>query len=112
MAYKSVFDVSAIKSEFELAGLNPIFIPLIWKHVLKNPNCRWDEIDSLPSAAYHLLDSKFRPSTSTLHSAIDSSDQVTTKLLIKLKVIATNSVGLTFYITILLIVYRKPLAIV
>ncbi|XP_057788135.1 uncharacterized protein LOC131005267 [Salvia miltiorrhiza] len=85
MAYKSVFDVSAIKSDFEVAGLNPNFIPQIWKHVLKNPNCRWDEIPSLPSAAYHLLDSKFRPSTSTLHSAIDSSDQVTTKLLIKLQ---------------------------
>lgn len=90
MAYKSVFDVSAIKSDFELAGLNPNFIPQIWKHVLKNPNCRWDEIPSLPSAAYHLLDSKFRPSASTLHSAIDSSDHVTTKLLIKLQVYAIN----------------------
>ncbi|KAG8368488.1 hypothetical protein BUALT_Bualt15G0050600 [Buddleja alternifolia] len=85
MAYKSVFDASAIKSDFELAGLNPNFIPLIWKHILQNPNCGWDEIPSLPSAAYPLLRSKYKPSTSTLHSAIDSSDQVTTKLLIKLQ---------------------------
>ncbi|KAL6498369.1 hypothetical protein OROHE_026737 [Orobanche hederae] len=85
MAFKSVFDASAIKSDFESAGVNPNFIPLIWKHVLKNPNCRWDEISSLPSAAYPLLNSKFKPCTSTLHSAVDSSDQVTTKLLIKLQ---------------------------
>ncbi|KAI3445885.1 hypothetical protein Pfo_002550 [Paulownia fortunei] len=85
MAYKSVFDASVIKSEFESAGVNPNFIPLIWKHVLKNPNCRWDEIPSLPSAAYLLLNSKFKPCTSALHSAVNSSDQVTTKLLIKLK---------------------------
>ncbi|KAK6136934.1 hypothetical protein DH2020_029322 [Rehmannia glutinosa] len=85
MAYKSVFDASAIKAEFESAGFNPNFIPLIWKHVLKNPNSQWDEIPSLPSAAYPLLNSKFRPCTSTLHSAVNSSDQVTTKLLIKLQ---------------------------
>ncbi|KAL0422534.1 UNVERIFIED_CONTAM: Dual-specificity RNA methyltransferase RlmN [Sesamum latifolium] len=52
MAYKSVFDASAIKSEFESAGVNPNFVPLVWKHVLQNPHCRWDEIPSLPSAAY------------------------------------------------------------
>ncbi|XP_073148745.1 uncharacterized protein [Henckelia pumila] len=85
MAYKSVFDASAVKSEFEVAGINPNFIPIIWKHVLQNPNCRWDEIPSLPLAAYSLLCSKFKPSTSTVHSAVDSIDQVTTKLLIKLK---------------------------
>ncbi|GFP88637.1 dual-specificity RNA methyltransferase rlmn 1 [Phtheirospermum japonicum] len=85
MAYKSVFDASAIKAEFESAGVNPNFIPLIWKHVLKNPNSPWDEIPSLPSAAYPVLNSKFKPCTSTLHSAINSSDQVTTKLLIKLQ---------------------------
>ncbi|KAL3843849.1 hypothetical protein ACJIZ3_001252 [Penstemon smallii] len=85
MAYKSVFHVSAIKSEFENAGLNPNFIPLIWKHVLQNPNCVWDEIPSLPSAAYPLLHSKFKTSTSNVHSAVDSADQVTTKLLIKLQ---------------------------
>ncbi|KAL7119123.1 hypothetical protein ACP275_02G043900 [Erythranthe tilingii] len=86
MAYKSVFDASAVKSEFENAGLNPNFVPVIWKHILKNPSCRrWDEIPSLPSAAYSLLESKFKICTSTLHSAVNSSDQVTTKLIIKLK---------------------------
>ncbi|XP_051139365.1 uncharacterized protein LOC127257098 [Andrographis paniculata] len=85
MACRSVFDASAVKSDFESAGISPNFVPLVWKHVLKNPNCRWDEIPSLPSAAYALLNSKFMPCTSTLHSAVDSSDQVTTKLLIKLK---------------------------
>ncbi|XP_073034658.1 uncharacterized protein [Primulina eburnea] len=85
MAHKSVFDASAVKSEFEVAGINPNFIPIIWKHVLQNPNCMWDEIPSLPVAVYSLLRSKFKPSTSTLHSALDSIDQTTTKLLIKLK---------------------------
>ncbi|KAL0356920.1 UNVERIFIED_CONTAM: Dual-specificity RNA methyltransferase RlmN [Sesamum calycinum] len=85
MAYKSVFDASAIKSEFQSAGVNPNFVPLVWKHVLQNPHCRWDEIPSLPSAAYTLLNSKFKPCTSTLHSAENSSDGVTTKLLIKLQ---------------------------
>lgn len=85
MAYKSVLDASAVKAEFEAAGVNPNFIPLVWKHVLQNPNCRWDDIRSLPSAAYAILNSKFKPCTSTVHTAVDSSDQVTTKLLIKLK---------------------------
>ncbi|KZV17786.1 hypothetical protein F511_01595 [Dorcoceras hygrometricum] len=85
MAGRSVFDASAVKSEFEGAGINPNFIPQIWKHLLHNPNCGWDDIPSLPVAAYSLLRSKFKPSTSTLHSAVDSIDGVTTKLLIKLK---------------------------
>ncbi|GER42137.1 dual-specificity RNA methyltransferase RlmN [Striga asiatica] len=85
MAYKSAFDASAIKADLEAVGVNPNFAPLIWKHVLKNPNCQWDEIPSLPSSAYPLLNSKFRPCTSALHSAVNSSDDVTTKLLIKLQ---------------------------
>ncbi|CAA3024527.1 dual-specificity RNA methyltransferase [Olea europaea subsp. europaea] len=85
MAYKSVFDFSVVKSEFENAGIKPHFIPLIWKHVLQNPNCQWDEIPSLPSAAYPLLNSKFISCTSTLHSIINSNDTVTTKLLVKLQ---------------------------
>ncbi|KAI8025150.1 S-adenosylmethionine synthase 2 [Camellia lanceoleosa] len=54
-------------------------------YVIQNPNCEWDEVPSLPSSAYPLLRSKFKPSTSTVHSVIDSSDEVTTKLLIKLQ---------------------------
>ncbi|KAG9130227.1 hypothetical protein Leryth_004290 [Lithospermum erythrorhizon] len=83
--YKSVFDSLVLRAEFEQAGINTRFIPLIWKFVLQNPNCKWDEIPSLPSKAYSLLPSKFRPFTSTLDSAIDSTDGVTTKLLIKLQ---------------------------
>ncbi|CAL5377491.1 unnamed protein product [Camellia sinensis] len=85
MALRSVFDASQIRTEFENAGINSHFIPLIWKYVIQNPNCEWDDVPSLPSSAYPLLRSKFKPSTSTVHSVIDSSDEVTTKLLIKLQ---------------------------
>lgn len=85
MKYKSVFDSSIITAEFQNEGINTHFIPLIWRYVLQNPNCEWDEIPSLPSSAYRLLHSKFKPCTSTVHSVIQSADQVTTKLLIKLQ---------------------------
>ncbi|CDO97279.1 unnamed protein product [Coffea canephora] len=83
--FKSVFDASLITAEFQNAQINAHFIPLIWKYVLQNPNCQWEDIPSLPASAYPLLRSKFKPSTSTLHSVIHSTDQVTTKLLIKLQ---------------------------
>lgn len=85
MAYRSVFDGSVLKAEFEKAGINAQFIPFIWKHVLQNPDCKWDEIPSLPSAAYPLLNSKFLPSTSTFHSVTNSTDGGTSKLLVKLQ---------------------------
>ncbi|KAK2974478.1 hypothetical protein RJ640_018643 [Escallonia rubra] len=85
MAFRSVFDASTIRTEFENAGIKPHFIPLIWKYVIQNPNCEWDQVPSLPSAAYPLLKSKFKPFTSALDSVIESTDQVTTKLLIKLQ---------------------------
>ncbi|XP_021724859.1 uncharacterized protein LOC110692167 [Chenopodium quinoa] len=85
MALRSIFDASVLRTEFENAGINPKFIPLIWKNVLQNPNCKWDEIPSLPAAAYPLLNSKFLPLSSTLHSVSHSTDAVTSKLLIKLK---------------------------
>lgn len=83
--YKSVFDASVITTEFQNAGINTRFIPLIWRYVFQNPNCEWEDISSLPAAAYPLLTSKFKPSTSSVHSVLHSSDQVTTKLLIKLQ---------------------------
>ncbi|KAL9417711.1 hypothetical protein AB3S75_040658 [Citrus x aurantiifolia] len=83
--YRSVFDGGIIRAEFEKAGIKQHFIPLIWKYVIENPNCEWDEFPSLPSGAYSLLRSKFKPLTSTLHSVVDSSDDVTTKLLVKLQ---------------------------
>ncbi|XP_030475560.2 uncharacterized protein LOC115692742 [Syzygium oleosum] len=85
MAHRSVFDAGEITSEFDKAGISSHFIPCIWKWVARNPSCEWSDIPSLPSAAYSLLSSKFKPLTSTLHSRVDSSDQVTTKLLIKLQ---------------------------
>ncbi|KAF8406204.1 hypothetical protein HHK36_008289 [Tetracentron sinense] len=83
MANRSVFDGGAIRSEFDKAGINTHCIPLIWKHVLQNSEL--DEIPSLPSAAYSLLRSNFKSSTSTLHSVLQSDDNVTTKLLIRLQ---------------------------
>ncbi|KAL6964108.1 hypothetical protein U1Q18_035163 [Sarracenia purpurea var. burkii] len=85
MEFRSIFDAAEVRTEFENAGINIYFIPLIWKYVVQNPNCEWDEIHSLPSSAYPLLQAKFRPSTSTVHFVADSSDEVTTKLLIKLR---------------------------
>ncbi|XP_009597119.1 uncharacterized protein [Nicotiana tomentosiformis] len=85
MALKSVFDASVIRSEFDKASINTRFIPLIWKYVIQNPDCDWEDIPSLPSSAYTLLRSKFRASTSVVHSVLESSDGVTTKLLIKLQ---------------------------
>lgn len=85
MKLRSIFDAAELRTEFEIAGINSQFIHLIWKYVIQNPNCEWDEVPSLPSSAYPLLRSKFKPSTSTLHSVFDSNDEVTTKLLIKLQ---------------------------
>ncbi|CAH2053289.1 unnamed protein product [Thlaspi arvense] len=85
MKLKSVFDASEIRSEFESAGINPNFVIPIWKYVIQNPDCVWDEIPSLPSAAYTLLHSKFKTLTSSLHSLFHSSDGTTSKLLIKLQ---------------------------
>ncbi|GMN37890.1 hypothetical protein TIFTF001_007180 [Ficus carica] len=85
MPSRSVFDAGEIRSEFENAGINCKFIPLIWKHVLQNPDGDFEQVPSLPSSAYLLLRSKFKHLSSSLHSATDSSDGVTTKLLIKLQ---------------------------
>uniref|UniRef100_M1CFM2 Radical SAM core domain-containing protein n=1 Tax=Solanum tuberosum TaxID=4113 RepID=M1CFM2_SOLTU len=85
MALKSVFDSSVIRAEFDKAGINNRFIPLIWKYVIQNPDCDWEDIPSLPSSAYTLLRAKFKASTSVVHSVFESNDGVTTKLLIKLQ---------------------------
>ncbi|KAJ6815886.1 uncharacterized protein M6B38_418600 [Iris pallida] len=82
---RSVFDAGALRLELEAAGISFQFIPTIWKHVVQNPSCSLDDVPSLPAAAYPLLRSKFRPMTSSLSSAIDSRDSVTTKLLIRLQ---------------------------
>ncbi|KAI3780158.1 hypothetical protein L2E82_10108 [Cichorium intybus] len=86
MTFRSVFDAAFIIPEFDQAGINTQCIPSIWKYVLQNPTCEWRDIPSLPSAAYSLLSSKFKPCTSVVDSVFDSTDQVTTKLLIKLQV--------------------------
>ncbi|KAJ9159414.1 hypothetical protein P3X46_024922 [Hevea brasiliensis] len=81
----SIFDAPDLRREFEKVGISLHFIPFIWKYVIKNPNCEWDDIPNLPSAAYSLLRSKFRTLSSTLDSIVESNDGVTTKLLIKLQ---------------------------
>ncbi|KAJ8763426.1 hypothetical protein K2173_002309 [Erythroxylum novogranatense] len=85
MSTRSIFDAAHLRDNFEKSGININFIPVIWKYVIKNPNLEWDEIPSLPLSAYALLRSKFKTLTSNVHSVIDSSDEVTTKLLIKLQ---------------------------
>ncbi|KAL5988207.1 hypothetical protein ACLOJK_035970 [Asimina triloba] len=85
MAFRSIFDLAAIRAEFEDAGISNTFIPTIWKYALQNPNSEAHEVPSLPSSAYPLLRSKFKFMTSALASAVDSKDKATTKLLIKLQ---------------------------
>ncbi|KAL6270622.1 hypothetical protein ACE6H2_027533 [Prunus campanulata] len=85
MSFRSIFDAGELKSELEKSGVKPSFIPYIWKQVIQNPDAQLDQIPSLPSAAYPLLTSKFKTLTSCVHSAMDSSDQLTTKLLKKLQ---------------------------
>ncbi|XP_022763508.1 uncharacterized protein LOC111309017 isoform X2 [Durio zibethinus] len=83
--HRSVFDAAELRAQFNDAGINPQFIPSIWKYVLQNPGCELDEIPDLPSSAYPLLCSKFKPLTSTVHSVLHSTDGVTAKLLIRLQ---------------------------
>nr|XP_043620244.1 dual-specificity RNA methyltransferase RlmN [Erigeron canadensis] len=85
MTCRSVFDAGFIRTEFDKAGINTQFIPSIWKYVIQNPDCEWRDIPSLPASAYTLLSSKFKTCTSVIESALDSTDQVTTKLLVKLQ---------------------------
>nr|GEZ35379.1 dual-specificity RNA methyltransferase RlmN [Tanacetum cinerariifolium] len=54
-SFRSVFDAAFIRTEFEKAGINPNFIPIIWKYVIQNADCEWRDIPSLPSSAYSLL---------------------------------------------------------
>lgn len=102
VAFRSAFDAGELRAEFEKAGIKSTFIPYIWKHLLNDSNnllnhnlveseFEWEKaVPSLPSAAYALLRSKFKPLTSTVHSVVDSSDQVTNKLLVKLQVLASS----------------------
>ncbi|KAF9600690.1 hypothetical protein IFM89_011361 [Coptis chinensis] len=85
MAFRSVFDFGSIKKEFEKAEINTNFIPLIWKYVIQNPNCELSEVPSLPARAHALLTSKFKSTTTTVDSVLESNDNVTTKLLVKLQ---------------------------
>lgn len=84
--YRSVFDAAELRAQLNDAGINTKFMASIWKYVLQNPGCELDEIPDLPSSAYRLLRTKFKPFTSTVHSVFHSTDGVTTKLLIKLQV--------------------------
>ncbi|XP_022972434.1 uncharacterized protein LOC111470995 [Cucurbita maxima] len=95
-AFRSAFDAGEMRTEFEKAGIKSTFIPFIWKQLLHDSNnllnqnmaseFQWEKaVPSLPSATYSLLRSKFKPLTSTVNTVVDSSDQTTTKLLIKLQ---------------------------
>ncbi|KAK4258841.1 hypothetical protein QN277_005243 [Acacia crassicarpa] len=93
MPLRSVFDAGDIKREFENAGLDPKFVPIIWKHVIQNQKrngeCEefdWEkQVPWLPSAAYSLLRSRFKKPLSSVHSVFHSADNLTTKLLIIMK---------------------------
>ncbi|KAL5713639.1 hypothetical protein ACHQM5_015695 [Ranunculus cassubicifolius] len=108
MTTRSIFDVATIHTEFDKNGINTNFIPIIWKHVLQNPNCHFNELPSLPSAAYKLLNSKFKSTTSVVDSVFESADNVTTKLLIKLQNGASVEAVIMRYDSSLGILAGKP----
>jgi adenine C2-methylase RlmN of 23S rRNA A2503 and tRNA A37 len=90
MKIRSVFDGVELRTEFSKMGIDPKFIPIIWKHLFRrNTNSDWEwekHVPSLPSSAYSFLRSNFKtPLSSSLHSVFHSSDNVTSKLLIKLQ---------------------------
>ncbi|TQD98206.1 hypothetical protein C1H46_016160 [Malus baccata] len=66
-AFRSIFDAGELKSELENSGVKPSMIPYVWKQVIQNPDAQFDQIPSLPSAAYPLLTSKFKTLTSSVH---------------------------------------------
>ncbi|XP_045811010.1 uncharacterized protein LOC123905453 isoform X4 [Trifolium pratense] len=95
MKIRSVFDGVELRTEFQKIGIDSKFVPIIWKHLfltLRSSN-DWDDDDEwekhipfLPSSAYSFLRSNFKtPLSSTLHSVFHSSDNLTSKLLIKLQ---------------------------
>ncbi|KAG4987293.1 hypothetical protein AAZX31_11G001700 [Glycine max] len=89
MGIRSVFDGGELRREVEKSGIDPKFIPKIWKHILisaKDEDWDWEkQVPSLPSSAYSLLRSNFKtPLSSSIHSVFHSADNLTTKLLIQL----------------------------
>jgi len=97
MGIRSVFDGGELRREFEKNGIDGKFVGTIWKHVIgnngKGESGDWDwekQVPSLPSSAYSVLRSNFggtKPLSSSLHSVFHSSDNLTSKLLIKLQVL-------------------------
>jgi len=92
MKIRSVFDGVELRTEFSKIGIDPKFIPIIWKHIFRNSNsdfCNWEwekHVPSLPCSAYSILRSNFKtPLSSSLHSVFHSSDNLTSKLVIKLE---------------------------
>ncbi|AES93573.1 putative 23S rRNA (adenine(2503)-C(2))-methyltransferase [Medicago truncatula] len=94
MKIRSVFDGVELRTEFSKTGIDPKFIPIIWKHIFRNSNsdsdyCNWEwekHVPSLPCSAYSFLRSNFKtPLSSSLDSIFHSSDNVTSKLVIKLQ---------------------------
>jgi hypothetical protein len=96
MKIRSVFDGVELRSEFENIGIDSKFVPIVWKHLFltlrsggeESNYWEWEKhVPSLPSSAYTFLRSNFKtPLSSTLHSVFHSSDNLTSKLLIKLQV--------------------------
>lgn len=100
MGIRSVFDGGELRREFEKRGIDGKFVGIIWKHVIGNnakgerEEWNWEkQVPSLPSSAYAVLRSNFggtNPLSSSLHSVFHSSDNLTSKLLIKLKVLINS----------------------
>lgn len=83
---QSVWDVDALTSAFEAAGVKHLHANRLWGHVLRHPNAKsFDEVPDLPKAAIDVLNAGFVVSSSTVEEVHRSADGETTKLVIRLQ---------------------------
>ncbi|CAM6106971.1 unnamed protein product [Calypogeia fissa] len=81
----SVFDESKLESEFALCGIKSLHVVTIFSYLLAHKEAEAHEVPDLPKAAYPLLRSKFKSTTSCVRASQTSADGSTTKLLISLQ---------------------------
>lgn len=81
----SVFDESKLKSELARCGIKPLHVLPILSYVLAHKEAEAHEVPDLPKAAYPLLRSKFKSTTSSVQALQTSVDGSTSKLLIRLQ---------------------------
>ena len=83
---QSVWDVDALLSAFEAAGVKTLHATRLWAHMLRHPSIKsFQEVPELPKAALEVLNEGFVLSSSTVEAVHRSSDGETTKMVIRLQ---------------------------